>query len=390
VSIEVPTFEELLAAAHTESGLDGWGPWPFTDGLHAFLDGLRGGSPLSELGAAMVRMDVVRMLTNRLRFQRDLAGHPEILDQQVTAPVVIAGLPRTGTTKLQRMMSADPTVRRLELWKLLNPAPIDGVRAGTQDPRVDMCRATEQMLRTAAPAYMAAHPTETTEPDEEALLLEPSFTSTVSTMRFRVPSFAGWIRDRPQDDSYRYLKAQLQYLQWQEPRPDDHPWILKSPCHLGQLPLLLETFPDALVVQCHRDPREVIPSFASLAYAFRKLSCQNPDPADAGSDMLTLWAHETDRNLEHRAGGLAGDERIMDVSYDAIRHDVIGVITEIYTRAGRPVTEAALAAFDAYDARRPAGHFGTHDYSAEQFGLDPAGIADRFGGYSARFLPVAR
>lgn len=385
--------EDLLNAATAETGLTDFGDRGFVDGLTAFADALRTEARLSRMGHMMTSADIVRMLVNRLRYVRDLYKHPEIEDLLVTKPIVVAGLPRTGTSKLQRMMSADPGVRRLDVWKLLNPAPFPAEPPGDPSARIGFAAGVERILATQFPDFMAAHPTEALEPDEELLLMEMTFSSMVSSLRTRVPSFRAFAEERGTDAVYDWTRRMLRYLQWQETerglpsenQPGDGPWIMKSPAHLGSFPKLLETFPDATIVACHRDPKVVIPSFARLLEAGRRMGSDDVDPHEVGTDTLDYWAGQMRRNLADREQ--VDPARIIDVRFEQVRDDAAGVIGEIYARAGRTVTREAAEAFAAYEARRPAGHFGRHEYSLERFGLTEARIEEAFAGYYERFYP---
>jgi NAD(P)-dependent dehydrogenase (short-subunit alcohol dehydrogenase family) len=378
--------EDLLAAATAECGLEDFGDRSFVEGLTAFTDALRAEAGLNRMGFMMSGGDIVRLLVNRLRYVRDLTRHPEIRDERIVAPIVIAGLPRTGTSKLQRMLSADPDVQRLDFWRLLNPAPFPGEQAGDPAARIGTAAAIERILATQFPDFMAAHPTEALEPDEELLLMEMTFASVVSSMRARVPSFRAFVEQRGTDEVYAWTVQMLQYLQWQDGGGRDRPWILKSPVHLGSFPALLSTFPDATVVACHRDPKVVIPSFARLMEAGRRMGCDDVDPIEVGADTLALWSAQLRTNLADRAQ--IDPARILDVQYQRIRDDASAVAAEVYARAGRELTPEAAAAFAEYETRRPEGAFGHNEYSLERYGLTEAQIESEFAEYYERFPGV--
>jgi NAD(P)-dependent dehydrogenase (short-subunit alcohol dehydrogenase family) len=376
--------DDLLAAGTSETGLEDYGDRRFVEGLRIFTEALRSEAHLNQIGHLMMAGDLVRMLTNRLRFERDVAKHPEIRDEEIVAPIIIVGLPRTGTSKLQRMMSQDPEVQRLDIWKLLNPAPFPGEQPGNPQPRIDFGLVVERTLSQQFPDYMARHPTEALEPDEELLLMEMSFECAVSSLRTRTPSHRAFVESCDPRETYAYMKSMLQYLQWQDGGHRGRPWIMKSPVHIGHLETLLEFFPDATIVHCHRDPREVIPSFASLIESARRIGSDDIDLQEVGQDMLEFWATQLDRNLEARQR--VDTSRIIDVSYERIRDDALGVIAEVYATAGRELTPETEAAFIAYESRRPQGHFGRHEYTPEQFGLDLTRIDERFRDYRDRFI----
>jgi NAD(P)-dependent dehydrogenase (short-subunit alcohol dehydrogenase family) len=385
--LNAPLFaEDLLAAGTAETGLEDYGDRGFVEGLTVLADSLRNEGRLNRIGHMMVASDTVRMLTNRLRFQRDLTRHPEIRDEAIVAPIVVVGLPRTGTSKLQRMMSADPGVQRLDVWRLLNPAPFPGDKAAEQQARINFGLVVERTLAQQFPDYMARHPTEAMEPDEELLMMEFSFECVVSSLRSRTPSHRAFVESRDQHTTYEYMHSLLQYLQWQDGGGRGRPWIMKSPVHLGNLPTLLDVFPDATIVHCHRDPRLAVVSFCSLLESSRRMGSDDVDLHEIGADMLAFLSGGMRRNLEARER--LGEERIVDVSYERIRDDAMGVIEEVYMRAGRELTDAAQDAMLAYGRRRPEGHFGRHEYTAERFGLDPDRIAAAFEEYWDRFGAV--
>lgn len=378
------SVEGLMAQASADTGLVDYGDRHFTKGLHALVLAIPNEARLNAVGEQMVYGGIVRLLSNRLRYVDDAKRYPQILDERIERPIVILGLPRTGTSKLQRVMSADPDVQRLEFWRALNPAPFPGEPRGEPKARIDAGLLVENTLSSMFPGWMARHPMEALEPDEELHIMDGSFECMISWLFSRVPSYHSYFSKADPQPTYDFLYAMLQYLQWQDGGGRGRPWILKSPVHIGDLATLLKTFPDATVVHCHRDPRKVIPSFASLIEEARKMGSDHVDPIEIGRDMFDYWADQIDRNLAMREALPA--DRILDVQFDDIRSDVIGVIRRVYARAERPVTPQALAAFKAYEDRRPEHHWGSYVYTAEQYGLDLKKIDARFAAYRARFV----
>lgn len=198
-----------MAAASAMTGLDDWGDdLECIVSLGILLADMRNTADLNDLGTASQAQDILRLLVNRLGFTRDLREHPEILDEELVPPIVILGLPRTGTSKLQRTIASDPGMQRLEVRRLLNPAPMPG------DPqtRISLGEQFEAMLRQA-PEFMARHPMEAHEPDEDLWLMELTFDAPVASHRLHLPNHRKWIADR-QASAYAYMRTLLQYLQW--------------------------------------------------------------------------------------------------------------------------------------------------------------------------------
>lgn len=374
----------MVVATAATGGLSDFGDPSFRTGLAILVKAYAEEAALNPLGEQMVYGGIIRLLSNRLRYVRDIHLHPEILQERIVKPIVILGLPRTGTSKLHRAMSSDPGVQRLDLWKQMNPAPFPGEIPGHPSARIEAALGVEQLLTNLFPAFMARHPLEAREPDEELHLMEGSFDCMLSWVFSRVPSFRDHVDACDPRPMYRWLHAMLQYLQWQDGGGRGRPWIMKSPVHIGALPLLLDTFPDATIVHCHRDPRKIIPSFASLITEARRISSDVVDPVEVGRDMLDYWALQLDRYLPARADLPAN--RILDVQFDEIRENVLGVIRRVCGEAGHPFTAEAMAACKAYDERRPEHHFGTYEYRPEDHGLDLEEIDRRFASYRRQFI----
>ena len=378
------TVDGLLAAACTASGLEDFGDRYFLTGLTHFVDALPDNAHLNALGEQMVYGGVINQLVNRLRYVRDRKRYPEILDQKIVRPIVVLGLPRTGTSKLQRVLSADPQVQRMDYWRVINPAPFPDEEPGHPKGRVEAALAVERMLTTQFPGWMARHPTEALQPDEELHLMQGSFECMISWLFARAPAYYDYISRCDQRPMYRHLHAQMQYLQWQDGGARGRPWIMKSPVHINALDVLLETFPDAVLVHCHRDLQKVLPSFASLIEEARKIGSDQVDPRIVGSEMFEYWATALDRYLIVR-DQLPAD-RILDVQFEEVVNDIVGVIRRVYDCASRVLTPAALTAFKACDASRPEHHWGAYTYSAASYGYTPELIDRRFTEYRRRFI----
>lgn len=393
-NIPTPTplfVEDLLAAATSATGLEDYGDRGFIKGLTILTEALRSEANLNAMGQVIQSGGIIRLLSNRLRYVHDVKLHPEIRDEKIDAPIVVLGLPRTGTSKLQRVMSADPAVQRLEVWRLLNPAPFPGEEPGNPKERIEVGLMVEQMFTTQFPGWMVRHPMEAREPDEELFIMEMSFECAVTAMLARMPTFRKFATQCDPHPTYKILHEMMQYLQWQDGGARGRPFIMKSPVHIGDLPTFFEFFPNATVVHCHRDPRKIVPSFASLIVEGRRMSSDVLDPVEIAQEWFDYWADLIDRNLVAR-DTLPKDlvDRIVDVEFDDIRKDPVSVVRKVYERAGRKVTPEAVAAFKDYDARRPEKHWGAYEYTTEEFQLSEAAIDKRFEEYRKRFITTAK
>lgn len=380
VNGETPDPQALLAAASVETGCDDYGDEWFVERFTRYVGAAAAEGNLSPMGWMGFSVHLNRLLVNRLRFHDDLKRHPEIRDEVVSDPIVITGLPRTGTTKLQRMMSLDPAMQALSFWRVFNPAPLPESGRNGEDPRIAIARGYEEIIKQLAPGLMAAHPFGAEEAEEDVFLHEMTFQSFGNALRLHVPRYLAWVKEQPQHDVYKYLRGLLQYLQWQDGADGSRPWVLKNPFHLGQLVTLFETFPDATVVHCHRDPVVTIPSFARLLEAAWSMMSDDVDPLEIGNQAVRLWAGQLEENRVQR-DRLQGVARMVDVHYDDIRQDALAVIQEVYQQRGLTLSAEAKDRMRVWEKENPQHRFGRHSYSAERYGLTSEGLREIFAPY---------
>lgn len=379
------TVDQLMAMARTTAGLDDFGDLSFKIGLGHFVNGLNTEAKLSPLGQELAFGAVVNMLVNRLRYVRDVRLYPEILREKISKPIVILGLPRTGTTKLQRVLSVCPQAQSMTYWRMLNPAPFPGEQPGHPQARIEAAEGLVAMLAAQFPGFMARHPTHARQADEEVLLMQGSFQCVVAWMFARAPSFYDYTMKVDPRPLYRFLHEQMQYLQWQDGGARGRSWILKSPLHTGAIDTLLQTFPDAVLVHCHRDVRKVVPSIAGLIEEMRRIYSDSVDPKVIGPEMLEYFGSSMDRYLQLREALPA--DRILDIQYEEVLADVVAVCQRIFDRAGLALTDEAVAIIKKHESDLPQHQFGTYSYSSEQYGTTDTLIAERFAAYSRRFIP---
>lgn len=382
----------LMAEASAVTGLSDFGCTAFLAPFSRFMSRAAAEIEFRPGRLAAFRAEVMRHLVNRLRFTEDLRRHPEILDEDVSDAIIITGLPRTGTTKLQRMLSAAPDVQKLYLWRMLNPAPFPDAPSDGADPRMTAAlggggfgsEATEDNAQ-----IKAAHEIALRQVEEEVFLfdftLDPSIVGVCAPY---APLFfqLEWVpgAERPADrEGYRYLRTLMQYLQWQDRGKRGRPWIMKLISHMAHWEALLECFPRATLVQTHRDPRHAVPSIAKLMYELWSLYAV-VNPRDVGRGFLDWCAAAIERSLETRAR-LGLDERILDVPYESVRGDAMTVVREIYRRSGYALSPSAEQAMRDWERQNEQGKHGEHRYSLAEFGLDEAQVERAFASYIERY-----
>ena len=261
------SLNKIEAEAIEQTGLNDFGHWNFREPLSRLIAGLNQEANLSEMGQQIQHQRLVGILVTRLKLEDYCQRYPEILEEDIKEPVVIVGLPRTGTTLLQRLLAADPRFYSAAWWETRFPVPMESNPRETHK-RISVAKAEVEGMLMAIPELASIHPMSATEADEEISLLEQSFFSTSPESAANLGEFGKWLAQQDQTEGYEYLKVLLQFLQWQKKQRGEsrNRWVLKSPHHLHFMEVLFKVFPDARVVQTHRDPLQTIPSLCSFVH----------------------------------------------------------------------------------------------------------------------------
>jgi Sulfotransferase family len=379
------TVEAVLSAAVERTGLFDFGPDDFRHRLRLWLEEVDADPERTALGRFTLFRDCVRYAANRLRIHDTLVRHPEILDLEIVAPIIVVGLPRSGTTHLVNLIASDTRLRSLPLWESYEPVPDPGElpTADGGDPRYRRVEGEWQGMEAMLPHMAAMHPMRPDHIHEELELQLPDFSSYQLEWVARAPHWRDYYLDHDQTPHYAYLKTVLQILQWQDSATHQSParrWVLKSPQHLEQFGPLLSTFPDATVVVTHRDPVSVVQSAATMMTYAARMSYRTPEP----DFYLSYWTDRIRRLLETslRHGHIVGSGRRSDVLFHEFMADELGTVTRIYTQAGLAMTDDARAQVVTYVNDHPRDKEGqvVYDLRAD-FGVEPDVIRERFGFY---------
>jgi hypothetical protein len=378
--------DSILSEARARAGLTNFGEAGFREPLRRLLASLDHEANLNPAGRAAQRARIVDSLTTRLRVEDALRRHAQILDERIEAPIVVIGLPRSGTTLLQRLLASDPAANAVLWWECRSPAPWPGSawRDGA-DPRIADAHAQVQAILGARPELASIHPWDPEGPDEEVLLLEHSFLSQVPESGANLPSFRAWLTDQDLAPAYDYLVRLLQFLQWQKRESGrlGEGWVLKSPCHLAYLDELLRVFPDAKVVQTHRDPIRTLPSIASMYVSLWRLATDEVDEHEVGRQCRERYAWSLARCLAAR--DRRPRDRFLDVAYADVLADPLAEVRRIYAFAGRALTPEAEDCMQRFLREHAREKRPPHAYTLERFGYTTADIAADFADYRARF-----
>ena len=372
--------EALAGQDMAAFGLD-FGPDQFIGGLRILLSALEAEANLSLVGRLAVRWDVIRCLRNLLRLRQEEERTPDICDTPIRRPLIITGLPRSGTTFLHRLLDCDPRMRSPSCWQTMAPyAPLRG-----RDRRVEQ---TERELRTfarMAPGFRDVHPLTARMPQECTEITAQVFQSLRFDTTFRVPSYLAWQDAHGHALAYRFHKRFLQHLQHQSgDNPDEVQWVLKCPDHVFALDAVRTVYPDARIVFVHRDPLKVLPSVAKLTEILRQPFTQRQDRTEIGAQVTSRWHQGAEAMMQAASSTVAG-EAICHIQYQDLTQDPLGTIARLYSHFGMPMGDGAIRDITAEVNREKRGGYGRNVYRFADHGLDAQRERGFFAGYMRRF-----
>ena len=376
--------DALINQAIEISGLRSFGDMGFIEPMKVLLKCIPLHITLHQEGLESIQADFVRCLVNRLRFQHDLNAHPDILQEQVDDPIIVLGLGRSGTTEMQKILSAPNNVQKMAFWRLWNPAPFPDAIPGQPDPRIAQA-GSANLVATDNSAVHAAHHMEEQEVDEDWLLGMFTFDDWIWNQMVFSPSYLDWVMARSSAVPFAYMKSLVQYLQWQDGGRKDRPWVMKGVGYIAHMESLLANFPKATILHTHRDPLQTIPSWAKFVSAMWTLRSAPVDKHEIGREVMRYWGMAMDRYLASR-DKLGLDRCIVDARYGDVRENPMSIVERVYERAGRKITEPAYQSMAAWHSNNEQHRFGKHEYSLDEFGLSETMINERFGDYIKRFI----
>lgn len=377
------SVDAVEAAAVARTGLEDFGDDGYRERLALWLSEVDEDPERTAIGRFGLYNDCVRYAANRLLVNDLLARHPEIHEIEIARPIIVVGLPRSGTTHLVNLIAADQRLRSMPLWEGQEPvpnpkddAPKDGI-----DPRWARSEAAWQGMKTGSPLIASMHPMNPDHIHEELELQLHDFTSYNQEWIARVPRWRDYYLAHDQTPHYARLKTMLKVLTWYRPRDR---WILKCPQHLEQLGPLMTTFPDATIVVTHRDPVSVIQSAITMLTYGARMNYKTPRP----EFYLEYWTDRIKRLLEAsvRDRHLLPEGRTVDVLFHELMSDDMGTVERIYEVAGLEMTNEARAQIARYVAEHPRGKDGQVVYDLRKdFLVEPSEVRAGFDFYLDRF-----
>ncbi|HET7881585.1 MAG TPA: sulfotransferase [Acetobacteraceae bacterium] len=369
--------EPLIAASLRRSRQRGFSDTEFLDPLHRLLSATADEAALSLIGRMATRWDVVRFLTNLLRFQAAEAGDASILDQPIGQPIFITGLPRSGTTFLHRLLLEDPANRAPLVWQTIYPYPPES----GADKRVAQVARQLRAFERLAPEFRPLHPLDATSPQECSEITAHVFRSLRFDTTYHIPSYRTWLDQAGHLPAYRFHKRFLQHLQHQAP---GRRWVVKCPDHLFALDAIRAVYPDARLVFVHRDPVKVLLSVAKLTEVLRRPFTRRLDPLEIGRQESARWLEGT-RQMVAMGDDAGLPEPVHHVDHNALVADPVDAVGALYRHFGLTLSPQTAEAIERYVRQRPRGGYGPRNYRFADHGLNEAAEREKFRGYVERF-----
>lgn len=373
--------DTLIALACEQAGSDDFGDEGWRPGLERVADGLVNEARLSPIGVEIAHLDLIRALANRLGVIAWRKEHPEIAVKPITAPIFIVGQPRTGTTILYDLLAQDPDLRAPLTWEVDAPCPVPQPETYHTDPRITQAQASIEMSEQIIPGFLKFHPMGALVGQECVRITASEFTSMIFSVQYRLPSYYRWLLyEADHTGAYRFHRIFLQHLQ----SGVLGQWLLKSPAHLWQLDKLIAEYPDALIVQTHRDPLNVISSIAALTHHLRRMGSDDSNIAECAAQSYEEIVVGLERGMAWRDGAVAPPDRMIDVQFTDFMQNPWTTIGGIYHKLGRELRPETEQKMRDFLAAHP-GDGGRGRYTWSDTGLDAGEVRERVRAYQERY-----
>ncbi|HUI49875.1 MAG TPA: sulfotransferase [Acidimicrobiia bacterium] len=352
--------ERAVQQAVEQTGLDDLGDPSWRDGLERLVDALRDEAQLNELGAALVGGELTGYLGDRMRIIDYRKSHPELVGVDVLPPIVIVGQGRTGTTILHELLAMDPGSRVPLTWEVDHPVPPPETATYETDPRIAETDRTLAGVDVVLPGFMQMHPMGAQLPQECVRITSSDFRSMIFPTQYSVPSYARWLlHEADMAPAYRWHRMFLEHLQSRHPAAR---WVLKSPGHLWALDALVAEYPNALLVQTHRDPLRILASLSSLVAKLRSMASDAATIPRAAADFAQDILDGLDRSVDARESGTIAADRVVDLQFRSFIADPFATINEIYGKLGLELQPEAERRMREFFVANPSDKHGVHTY----------------------------
>lgn len=373
----------LLAQAKEATGFDDLGEDTWQEGLDRLIASFNEEARLTELGRMIAAGEILLHFSNRLCVTEEHRKHPENAKGEITRPLVVIGQPRTGTTILYDLLAQDPANRAPLSWEVDRPCPPPEPATYETDSRIEEVQQTMDAVEVLMPGFKSMHPIGARLAQECVRITAQDFRSLIFGTQFRTPSYSRWVvNEADMAPAYRWHRRYLQHLQSRYRRDR---WLLKSPAHLWCLPALLNEYPDALLIQTHRDPLRIVASLSSLQVTLRSIASDGVELPDIAAEWVDYIVAALDRSVNAREDGTVPKDQVVDVQFRDFMADPFGTIRGIYGAFGLDLTDDAEQRMRAFLAENPREKHGGHQYTFADTQLDEGEVRGRAKRYQDYF-----
>ena len=372
----------IIATAEETTGLSDFGGDDWREALDVLTDALVTEAALTEFGEVVAQADLVGSLTRRLQVVEHRRTHPELADAPIERPIFIVGQVRTGTTILFELLAQDPDARAPLTWEVDAPCPPPEAATYDTDPRIEDSRQIQEMMTSIVPDLKAMHPIGPLLAQECVRITAMDFRSFIFPTIYHVPAYAQWLLGTDMTSAYAWHRNFLQHLQSRIPV---NRWVLKSPGHIWALDAMMKQYPDARVIQTHRDPLRTIASVSSLACTLRTFASERTPIEPVAVEWAEYVIDGIDRSIDARESGVVPASQVVDVQYQSFAADPITTIAAAYDQLGLTFTAEAETRMRSFLAAQPAHEHGGHHYTFAQTGLDEKALRERTARYQDYF-----
>jgi len=377
----VTRVDALLERARSETGLEDFGHEGFREGLERLVHSADTEARTTQMGSAVFEMSVLDLLKQRLAIEDWYSRHPEIGDEEIIAPLIGLGLPRTGSTAFSCLLAEDPNIRVMRNWEQMQVCPPPERATYDTDPRIEFAQEKMRIRNERFPRMKQMVPSSATSPVECQNLMGMNFRSQIFQAMHHVPSYVRWLHhEADMTDTYRFVKRVLKLLQWRCP---PNKWRLRNPSHILFIDDLNKVFPDARFWMTHRDVADVIPSVSDLYFELHKAFSDHVDKPWLGEVNMESCELGMRRVIAFRAAG--NDHRFFDVRFDEFQREPFAAIEGVYRFLGEELTDVARARMAAWRDDTPRDKHGLRTYDPADYGLDRHALRERFAFYRQRF-----
>lgn len=390
-------IDDLLTQATAVAGLGDFGDdehfggdhW--RTGLSVLVRSLDDEARLNDIGHLVIGGELQQYLTNRLRIVDHHRKHPELCERDVTPPIVIIGQARTGTTMLFDLLAQDPRHRAPLTWEVDQPLPPPQTATYLTDPRINAREAEFELIDGIIPEFRSVHQLGARLAQECVRITGSAFTSAIFPTQYRVPTYLDWVlhdavTSGASAAAYVWHRRFLEVLQSEHP---GEAWLLKTPFHTWTLPQLLAEYPNAQVVQTHRDPARIMASVTSLIAMLRSLASDEIDPVEIAEEFSEIILDGLERTVDARISGTVRPERAVDVQFSEMMARPVETAVDVYARLGLTLSPEVHRRMEEFAAGNDRDSHGGHSYTFDDTGLDLASVQARTKRYVEHFeVPV--